>query len=95
MCLTQLNIIWYNIFELICRKEKLVNMDELKLDAALDIMNRKIAQFIRNNKEHNIDIFKEQLKKLIEEEEKIYDLDDETINKVFTVYLKEIKKESK
>lgn len=68
-------------------------MDELKLELAIDIMQRKIAQFIRNNKEKNLEIFKKQLQKLIEEENRIYELDEETINKVYQVYLKELKKE--
>lgn len=70
-------------------------MDEIKLDIALDIMNRKIARFIADNKDKNIDTFKEDLKKLLDEENKIYDLDTETINKVFEVYLNEFKKEVK
>lgn len=68
-------------------------MDELKLEIAIDIMQRKIAHFIKNNKEKNLDVFKKQLQKLIEEEEKIYELDEETINKVYQVYLEELKKE--
>ncbi len=68
-------------------------MDELKVELAIDIMQRKIAHFIRNNKEKDLEKFKEQLQKLVEEEEKIYELDDETIEKVYEVYLKEIKKE--
>ena len=67
-------------------------MDELKVELAIDIMQRKIAHFIRNNKEKDLEKFKEQLQKLVEEE-KIYELDDETIEKVYEVYLKEIKKE--
>ncbi len=66
-------------------------MDELKLDLAIDIMQRKIAHFIRNNTEKDFNKFKEELQKLIEEEDKIYELDEETINKVYEIYLKEIK----
>ncbi|MCI8412217.1 MAG: hypothetical protein HFJ40_07340 [Clostridia bacterium] len=66
-------------------------MDEIKLDVALDIIQRKIAYFIKNNKEKDIKIFKKQLEELLKEEEKIYELDEETIKKVFEVYLKEIK----
>ena len=66
-------------------------MDELKLDLAIDIMQRKIAHFIRNNNEKDFNKFKEELQKLIEEEDKIYELDEETINKVYEIYLKEIK----
>lgn len=68
-------------------------MDEGKVELAIDIMQRKIAHFIRNNKETNLENFKEQLQQLIEEEEKIYELDEETIEKVYEIYLKEIKEE--
>ncbi len=68
-------------------------MDELKLELAIDILQRKIAQFIRNNKEKDFEIFKKELQKLVEEEDKIYDLDEETINKVYEQYLKELKGE--
>ena len=68
-------------------------MDEAKFNVAIDIMRRKIAHFIRTNKEKDLKVFKEELQKLAEEEEKIYELDEETINKVFEVYLKELKKE--
>ena len=68
-------------------------MDEIKFEIAIDIMQRKIAHFIRYNKEKDIENFKKQLQTLIEEEDKIYDLDEETINKVYEVYLKELKKE--
>ncbi len=68
-------------------------MDESKVELAIDIMQRKIAHFIRNNKETNLENFKEQLQQLIEEEEKVYELDEETIQKVYEIYLKEIKEE--
>lgn len=68
-------------------------MDELNVELAIDIMQRKIAHFIRNNKETNLENFKEQLQELVEEEEKIYELDEKTIKKVYEIYLKEIKEE--
>lgn len=68
-------------------------MDELKVELAIDIMQRKIAHFIRNNKETNLESFKEKLQQLVEEEEKLYELDEETIQKVYEIYLKEIKEE--
>lgn len=68
-------------------------MDELKVELAIDIMQRRIAQFIRNNKEKDLETFKKQLQKLIKEEEEIYKLDDKAIEKAYQVYLKELKKE--
>ena len=69
-------------------------MDEIKVEMALDIIQKKIRNLIKNNKDTNFENFQKQLKILTEEREKIYELDEETINKVFDVYLKEIKKES-
>ena len=66
-------------------------MDELKVEIAIEIIERKIISFIKNNKEKNISIFREKLNALIEERDKIYDLDEEKINKVYDVYLEEIK----
>lgn len=70
-------------------------MNEIKVEIAIDIIQRKIAHFIRNNKEKNLEIFKKQLQELIEEENKIYELDEETINKVYEIYLNELKKEKR
>ena len=68
-------------------------MDETKVEIALEIIQRKINRLIKNNKEKDFEKFNDELKILTEEREKIYDLDEETINKVFNIYLKEIKKE--
>ncbi len=68
-------------------------MEEFKVELAIDIMQRKIAHFIKNNKEKNVEIFKNELQKLTQEEEKIYELDEDTIEKVYEVYLQELKKE--
>lgn len=68
-------------------------MDEIKVEMALDIIQRKISKLIKNNKETNFEKFNSQLKLLTEEREKIYDLDEEVINKVFDIYLKELKEE--
>lgn len=68
-------------------------MDEIKVEVALEIIELKIVHLIKNNKEKNLDNFKSKLNKLIEEREKIYELDKETIDKVYDVYIKEIKEE--
>lgn len=67
-------------------------MDELDMEHALDVLNRKVAKYIRENKEKNIEDFKSQLKKFAEEENKIYELDKETIEKVLNEYLKDLRK---
>ena len=70
-------------------------MDELRVEIALDIIQRKIVHLLENNKGKDISLVKEELKTLVEEREKIYELDKTTINKVYDVYLEEIKKVSK
>lgn len=67
-------------------------MNELDKEHALDVLNRKIAKYIRENKGNNIEEFREQLKRFAEEENKIYELDEETIEKVLKEYLKDIRK---
>ena len=67
-------------------------MDELRVEIALEIIQRKIVHLLENNKGKDISLVKEELKTLVEEREKIYELDKSTVNKVYDVYLKEIKK---
>ncbi len=67
-------------------------MDELRVEIALDIIQRKIVHLLENNNGKDISLVKEELKTLVEEREKIYELDKTTINKVYDVYLEEIKK---
>lgn len=67
-------------------------MDELRVEIALEIIQRKIVHLLENNKGKDISFVKEELKTLVEEREKIYELDKSTINKVYDVYLEEIKK---
>ncbi len=64
---------------------------ELDVDIALEVINVKIAQFIRDHKNYSREEFKKELKKLVDEEAKVQDWDEATINKVITVYGKEIK----
>ena len=69
-------------------------MDENKVDIALDIMQLKIINFIKNYKGHDKKNFEKILKKLIDEREKIYELDIDIINKVLNEYSNEFKKEN-
>ena len=66
--------------------------DELQIEHALDILNRRIAKFMRDNKNRNLEDFKKKLIEFSNEEDKIYELDEQTIEKVFEQYLEEIKK---
>ena len=67
-------------------------MDELKVEIALEIIQRKIVSLLKSNKDIDVDTAKETLKTLVEEREKIYNLDEETIDKVYNIYLDEVKK---
>ena len=67
-------------------------MDELKVEIALEIIQRKIVSLLKSNKDIDVDTAKETLKTLFEEREKIYNLDEETIEKVYNIYLDEVKK---
>lgn len=64
---------------------------ELNMEHALDILNRKIAKYIREQKNGNIDEFKSKLREFAKEEEEIYELNEEAIEKVLNEYLKDIK----
>ncbi|MBS5682180.1 MAG: hypothetical protein KHW52_05505 [Clostridium sp.] len=67
-------------------------MDELKVEIALEIIQKKIVSLLKSNKDVDADTAKETLKTLVEEREKIYNLDEETIEKVYNIYLDEVKK---
>ena len=67
-------------------------MDELKVEIALEIIQKKIVSLLKSNKDVDADMAKETLKTLVEEREKIYNLDEETIEKVYNIYLDEVKK---
>lgn len=67
-------------------------MDELRVEIALEIIQKKIVHLLKNNKGDDMNTIKESLKTLVKEREKIYDLDKDTINKVYDVYLEEIKR---
>lgn len=66
-------------------------MDEIKVGVALEIIELKILHTIKDNKDKDFSAFKEKLNTLVEERDKIYELDEKTINKVYDVYLEEIK----
>lgn len=67
-------------------------MDELKVEVALEIIQLKIIHFIKDYKGTDKKEFEKELKVLTNEREKIYNLDEETINKVYNIYVEEIKK---
>ena len=67
-------------------------MDELKVEIALEIIQKKIVSLLKSNKDVDADTAKETLKTLVEEREKMYNLDEETIEKVYNIYLDEVKK---
>lgn len=66
-------------------------MNDKKVELAIDIIQRKIAHTIKNNKKADKNELKNELLKLIKEEEKIYELDEKTIDKVCNIYVKDIR----
>lgn len=66
-------------------------MDEIRVELALEIMQLKIVHYIKNYKGKDKKEFETELKRLASEREKIYELDEDAINKAYDVYLKEIK----
>ncbi len=58
-----------------------------KLEIAVEIMAAKIAKVSRENKENK----EQELSKLIEEKTKMYQFDEEVIDKVINVYGNEVK----
>lgn len=66
-------------------------MDEIRVELALEIMQLKIVHYIKNYKGKDKAEFEAELKRLTSEREKIYELDEDAIDKAYNVYLKEIK----
>ena len=71
----------------------MIKIEGNRFDLALYVINLKIADTIKNNKEKDYNKFKEELNKLTNEKEMIYKKDENIINKVLTVYLEEVKGE--
>lgn len=69
----------------------MIKIEENKIDLALYVINLKIADTIKNNKETDYKKFQEKIDKLNEEKNKIYNNDKETIEKVLKIYLEEVK----
>lgn len=66
-------------------------MDEIRIELALEIIQLKIVHYIKKYNGKDVKEFQEELKKLANERDKIYELDEDAINKAYNVYLKEIK----
>lgn len=67
-------------------------LNELRVEIALNIIEKKIIYLLKNSAKKDVNYIKEQLSILVDEREKIYDLDIPTIDKVYDVYLKDLKK---
>lgn len=67
--------------------------NELKAEVARSIIELKIVDFIKNNKEKEFSKYKETLQNLAKIRDEIYELNQETIDKVYEDYLKEEKNE--
>lgn len=67
-------------------------LNELRVEIALNIIEKKIIYLLKNSAKKDVNYIKEQLSILVDEREKICDLDIPTIDKVYDVYLKDLKK---
>ena len=65
-----------------------MNKEELKAEVARVISELMVVDFIKNNKEKDFNKYKEKLQKLIEQRDDIYELKQETIDKVYEDFLK-------
>lgn len=65
-------------------------VEEYKVELALQIIQIKIAEFIKNYKGKDKKEFIETVRKLKRERTEIYRLNKEIIDKTYNVYLKEI-----
>lgn len=66
-------------------------MSQSKTELAVEIIDTKIQQTIKNNNDKSFDNLKEKIEKLKKEKNEIYKGNEEIINKVLNVYYKEIK----
>lgn len=62
--------------------------DELKAEIARTISELNVVNFIKNNKEKDFNKYKEKLQELIKQRDDIYELKQETIDKVYVDFLK-------
>ena len=60
-------------------------------ELALYIINLKIADSIKNNTEKDFEKFNKKIEELNNEKNEIYNDNEDTIEKVLTIYLEEIK----
>ncbi len=70
----------------------MIKIEKNKVDLALYVINLKIADSIKNNREKDYEKFKKNLDLLAMEKEEIYKNNEKVINKVLDIYLEEIKK---
>lgn len=69
-----------------------MEQNKYNLDLALEVINLKIADTIKNNTGTSFSALEEEVIKLKNEREEIYKNNEEVINKVLTVYLNQVKK---
>ena len=67
--------------------------DVLKAEIARTISELNVVNFIKNNKEKDFNKYKEKLQELIKQRDDIYELKQETIDKVYVDFLKNQKVE--
>lgn len=60
--------------------------EEYKVELALYIIQLKIVKLLNSNNQENFEKFKSELEELKIERDKVYQLDTETINKIYEEY---------
>ena len=67
-------------------------MDSNRKELALYVINLKIAEEIKNNKETDFEKFREKMNVFYNEKEEVYKDNEEVVDKILTVYIEEFKK---
>lgn len=70
----------------------MVEIEEKQIELALYVIELKKAQLIKENKEKNFKNYTDKVSLLNNEKKEIYKGNEEIINKVLTLYLKEVTK---
>lgn len=70
----------------------MIKIEKEKIELALYVIELKKAQLIRENKEKIFKNYKDKVSLLDNEKKEIYKGNEEIINKVLTIYLKEVTK---
>lgn len=80
----------YNLYVILYKE--VIPIEDKQIELALYVIELKKAQLIKENKEKNFKNYKDKVSLLNNEKKEIYKGNEEIINKVLTLYLKEVTK---